>query len=98
MLTILRFFVIYKPLRFFFMMSAMPLMISIFFIGRFGALYFMGRGDGNVQSLILAGALLVFGFLLMAIGIIGDVVAINRRLLEDLRYHTRLKSALRQKR
>ena len=85
MLTILRFFVIYKPLRFFFYSAAFPLFVSLVLFGRFGILYMLGDGNGKVQSLIVAGALLLLSVILMAIGVLGDIMAINRRLLEDIK-------------
>lgn len=95
MLTILRFFVIYKPLRFFFMMSIFPLLTAVLLFGRFGLYYALGDGSGKIQSLIFAGAMLVFGVLLIAIGIIGDIIAINRRILETLRYEAQLQKILK---
>lgn len=85
MLTILRFFVIYKPLRFFFYSAAVPLFFALILFGRFGIFYLLGDGSGKIQSLIVAGALLLLSVILMAIGVLGDIMAINRRLLEDIR-------------
>ena len=90
MMTILRFFVIYQPLRFFFIAAILPLVTSIVLFGRFGFFYFFVSGDGKVQSLIFAAAMLLFGVLLIAIGILGDIIAINRRLLEDIKYNSLL--------
>ena len=91
MLTILRFFVIYKPLRFFFYSAAVPLFFALILFGRFGIFYLLGDGSGKIQSLIVAGALLLLSVILMAIGVLGDIMAINRRLLEDIRTKALLK-------
>ena len=91
MLTILRFFVIYKPLRFFFYSAAVPLFFAFVLFGRFGIFYLFGDGSGKIQSLIVAGALLLLAVVLMAIGVLGDIMAINRRLLEDVRINALLK-------
>lgn len=92
MLTILRFFVIYKPLRFFFLCSLMPLLGSTALIGRFFIYYLFNAGSGKIQSLVIAVALLIMGIVLLALGVLGDIIAINRQQLEDVRYH-----ALRQR-
>ena len=92
MLTILRFFVIYKPLRFFIMASLLPMVISIGLFSRFIIYYFFDSGTGKIQSLIFASVIFFFSILLVAIGIVTDIIAINRRLLEDLRYEARLRN------
>lgn len=89
MLTILRFFIIYKPLRFFIIASLLPLVISIGLFSRFIIHYFLDSGTGKIQSLIFASVIFFFSILLVAIGIVTDIIAINRRLLEDLRYEAR---------
>ncbi len=87
--TIIRSFMMYRPLKFF-----MTIGIIIFVIGlipgiRF--LYFMatGSGNGHVQSLILASTLMLIGFQTMVIGMQADVISANRKLLEDIQYHVR---------
>lgn len=87
-LTILRYFVIYKPFRFFLFTSILPLLIATGLFSRFLWYYLFLSGEGKIQSLIFAGAMLIFGILLVAIGIIGDILAINRRLLEEIRYES----------
>lgn len=83
--TILRIFVIYRPFRFFGTLGIMLFGIG-FLIGlRFLWGYLSGDGSGRIQSLILAGALLVMGFQTLLIALIADLLAANRKLLEDLR-------------
>lgn len=86
MLTILRYFVIYKPIRFFFFIAAFPLFAALILFGRFSLFYLLGDGGGKVQSLVFASAMLGFGALLLALGVIGDILAVNRRLLEKIHY------------
>ena len=87
MLTILRYFVIYKPVRFFFFIAVFPLFISAVLFSRFLLFYLLGNGDGKIQSLIVASAMLGFGALLLALGVIGDILSVNRRLLEKIQYN-----------
>ena len=99
MLTILRYFVIYKPFRFFLFASILPLSISTFLFSRFFWYYLFVSGEGKIQSLVFGGAMLILGILLVSLGIIGDIIAINRRILEEIRYQaliSDLKSANRQ--
>ena len=87
--TIIRIFMIYRPFRFFATIG------SVFFgtgflVGlRFLFKYIGGHGEGNVQSLILAGVLLGMGFQTFLVAFLADLLAANRKLLEDIRYHVK---------
>jgi hypothetical protein len=48
--------------------------------------YLGGEGEGHVQSLILASALLLMGFQTLLVAFLADLLAANRKLLEDLRF------------
>jgi len=56
---------------------------------RFLAHYLNAGGAGRVQSLILAATLMLMGFGTILLGLLGDVVAGNRRLIEESLYRTR---------
>jgi glycosyltransferase involved in cell wall biosynthesis len=82
--TIARSFATYKPLRLF-------AGIGLLLLGAGGALGLrylhylaIGEGDGHVQSVILAALLVGMGVLTGLIGILADLIAVNRRLLEKL--------------
>lgn len=84
--TIVRIFVVYRPFRFFGSIGAL-LFGAGFLIGlRFMWHYMMGNGEGHIQSLILAGALLIMGFVTFLIAFVTDLLAANRKLLEDIRF------------
>lgn len=84
--TIIRIFVIYRPFRFFGTIGAI-LFGAGFLIGlRFLINYLGGEGEGHVQSLILAGALLVMGFQTLLVAFLADLLAANRKLMEDVRF------------
>jgi glycosyltransferase involved in cell wall biosynthesis len=92
--TIIRIFVIYRPFRFFGSIGAV-LFGAGFLIGlRFLWYYLEGEGQGNIQSLILAGALLVMGFQTLLIAFVADLLAANRKLLEDIRYLARHENSM----
>lgn len=84
--TIVRIFVVYRPFRFFFSAGCAFFLIG-FMIGlRFLYFYLTGDGSGHVQSLILSGALLIIGFQTILVAFLADLLAANRKLLEDIRY------------
>ena len=83
--TIVRIFVIYRPFRFFAVIGAAFLAAGAVLGVRFLVLSAIGQSGGNVQSLILAGALLVTGFQTILVAFLADLLAANRKLLEDLR-------------
>jgi hypothetical protein len=84
-LSITRIFVLYKPLRFFFTIGAVLLAAGTALGVRFLYLHINGIGGGRVQSLLLATVLIVTAMIVFAAGIISDLIAANRVLLEDLR-------------
>ena len=84
--TMLRIFVVYKPFRFF-----MSIGLFVFSLGtilglRFLFFFFTGNGAGHIQSLILTAILLMMGFQTMLVAFLSDLLATNRKLLEDIRY------------
>jgi glycosyltransferase involved in cell wall biosynthesis len=87
--TILRVFILYKPLRFFLYSGAIVFMAGFLLGIRFLIDYLMSQGAGHIQSLILAAVLLIMGFQLVILGLVADLIATNRRLLEDLQYRLR---------
>ena len=84
--TIIRIFVVYRPFRFFGSIGAALFGVG-FLIGlRFLCYYIQGNGDGHVQSLILASVLLGMGFQAFLIAFIADLLAANRKIMEDVRF------------
>lgn len=84
--TILRAYTMYKPLRAFLSLALLFLVLGGLIGGRF--LYFFVTADGytgHIQSLILAAILVILAFLLALLGVLGDLIAANRRMLEDVR-------------
>ena len=84
-ITIVRIFVIYRPFRFFGTIG-----ITIFSVGFLIGLRFIwkwleGQGDGHIQSLILASLLMGMGMQTILVAFLADLLAANRKLLEDIR-------------
>ena len=89
LVTIVRIFVVYKAFRFF--MSVGLMLFGAGLIGglRFLYYYFSGSGSGHVQSLIFASILLGIGFQTMLTAFLADLLAVNRRVMEDVQYRVK---------
>jgi glycosyltransferase involved in cell wall biosynthesis len=82
--TIARIFMTYRPFRFFAVPGTL-LFIAGFAVGvRFLYFYLTVGGEGKIQSLILAALLMGSGFFLVVVGLVADLIAVNRNLLERL--------------
>jgi glycosyltransferase involved in cell wall biosynthesis len=83
-LTLLRIVMTYRPFQFFSVPGVLALAAGVLIGVRFLYFYATGNGSGHVQSLILGALLMGMGFLLIVIGLIADLISVNRKLLEDL--------------
>lgn len=87
--TMLRSFVIYRPLRFFMVPATLSGLAGVLLGLRFLSRYLVDGAAGNVQSLILAAILILLGALCAVIGLVADLLSVNRRLLEDIQASNR---------
>jgi hypothetical protein len=90
--TIIRIFIIYRPFRFFGTIGAVLFGAGLLIGLRFLWKYLGGEGEGHVQSLILAALLVGMGFQTLLIAVVADLLAANRKLLEDVRFKVTLMS------
>ncbi|MBD2311749.1 glycosyltransferase family 2 protein [Desertifilum sp. FACHB-1129] len=87
--TILRIFMLYRPMRFFVFLGSIPLSAG-FLLGLRWLLFFFGGYDRpRVPTLILAAILILIGFQLWIFGLVADLMAANRRMLEDIQLRSR---------
>ncbi len=86
MVTIVRAFMMYKPLRFFSIIGGIIFLIGFLIGVRFLVFLAQGEGNGHVQSLILSSTLLLLGFETFIVGLQADIIAANRKILEDIQY------------
>lgn len=86
MVTIVRAFMMYKPLRFFSFLGGILFLIGFAIGVRFLIFFMQGQGNGHVQSLILSSTLLLLGFETIIVGLQADIIAANRKILEDIQY------------
>ncbi len=89
MLTIIRAFLMYRPLTFFSILGMIPFIAGLILGVRFLVYLFTGSGNGHIQSLVLASTLLLLGFMTFILGLQADIIANNRKLLEDIQYRVR---------
>lgn len=87
--TLLRAYAMYQPLKVFGACGLLLCLAGLLGVGRFLYFFATGSGAGHVQSLVLSGVLLVVGFQVMLIGLLSDLIAANRRLLEEALYRLR---------
>jgi glycosyltransferase involved in cell wall biosynthesis len=88
--TIVRVFIIYRPFRFFATLAAVCFLAGFAIGVRFMVFYLSGDGSGHVQSLLLATLLMGAGFQLFVVAFVADLLAANRKLLEELLYRARI--------
>ena len=88
-LTIFRIFIIYRPLRFFIILSSIFLLSGLALGCRYLYFFSIGSGQGHIQSLILMLALIIIGFLLVMMGFIADLIAANRVLIDNIQFKVR---------
>lgn len=85
-ITIIRIFIVYRPFRFFSFCGA-ALFLPGFILGiRFIYYYVLGKGGGHIQSLVLASLLMGMGFQAFLVAFLADLLAANRKMIEEIRY------------
>lgn len=88
-LTILRAFLMYKPLFVFttiaIVFGVMGLILSI----RYLIFMLQGTGGGHVQSVIIAVLFIIIAVQSFMMGLQADIISANRKLLEDIQFRTK---------
>ena len=98
-LTILRVFMTYKPFRFFAVPGVILFSLGMLIGLRFLYFYLTKAGAGHVQSLILAALLMGMGFFLAIVGLLADLISVNRKLLEKVDWRAqKIEEGLRKER
>jgi glycosyltransferase involved in cell wall biosynthesis len=88
-ITITRISMTYRPLRFFALPGLAAFAAGALLGLRFIYYYVTGDGAGHIQSLILAALLMGSGFFLVVVGMLADLMAVNRKLLEEIKCRVR---------
>ena len=88
--NLLKMFIVYEPFKTFLLISIVLATPSVFFIVRWLYFYIFvpSEAGGHLQSLILGSALLMVSIQILALGILADLVNVNRSLIEKtLKYY-----------
>jgi len=85
-LDLLATYLIYHPTRIFNTLGILFLAPAFLLAARYLYYAAVGEGTGHVQSVIASGVLAMCGVFMLAIGIVAHLLAVNRRLLEEVRY------------
>lgn len=85
-LIIIRTILLYKPLKTLFYLGSIIAIPGIILGLKFVYLYLSEGENGKIQSLILASMLIMLGFFIILLGLIGDLIARNRKLNENILY------------
>ena len=88
--TIIRAYTMYRPLRVFTALGVLLLLLGGVLGVRFIIInYILRSGTGMIQSVILSSALLIVGFQVLLIGLLADLIAFNRKILEEVLFRQR---------
>lgn len=87
--VIIRSFMMYKPLKFFSILGGIIFTAGVLLGVRYLIYLFTDSSTGHVQSLILAAILMMMGFQTIVTGLLADIIAANRKILEDIQYRVR---------
>ncbi len=89
--TIVRLYSMYKPMKVFTIVGGIPFLIGFGIGCRYLYFFFQGQTAGHIQSLILASILLIVGFHIIVMGIVADLIKVNRQILEDIQVRVKRK-------
>jgi glycosyltransferase involved in cell wall biosynthesis len=87
--TILRIYAMYEPFKVFILLGSTLFSAGALLGLRYAWFWWQGDIRGHLQSAILSVLLLILGFQTLQWGIMADLIASNRKLIEDLLYRVR---------
>lgn len=87
--TIVRIYASHEPLKVFSYIGLAVFGVGFLISVRFVYYFLGGQGEGKLQSLILSAVLMIVGFQVVLIGLVADLIAGSRKLLEDVLYRVR---------
>lgn len=88
-LVIIRIFAIYQPFRFLGVLGCLLFSAGALVGLRFLWYFINSEGSGHIQSLILASLLIMLGVQAIITAFLADLIAANRKLLEEIRHFTK---------
>jgi glycosyltransferase involved in cell wall biosynthesis len=96
--TILRIYAMYEPFKVFVLLGSVLLLAGVGLGMRYAYFWMLGGEHlrGHLQSAVLSVLLLILGFQTLQWGVMADLIASNRKLIEDVLYRVR-KMELRER-
>lgn len=82
--TMVRVFAMYEPFKTFFHLGTVFALIGTAFLVRFLYYVLIGSGSGHLQSIIFGSIMVLAGFQTWVLGLISDLIAGNRKLIEQV--------------
>lgn len=89
MLTILRMSMVYSPFKFFILSGSLFIFLAFILFVRWSYFYLSGDPGSHTPSIVVASLFTMCGFGLWGLGAITDLLAINRKILEDIQQSLR---------
>jgi glycosyltransferase involved in cell wall biosynthesis len=87
--TILRIYAMYEPFKVFILLGSTLFVAGLVLGLRYAFFWSQGNIRGHLQSLVLSVLLLILGFQTLQWGVVADLIASNRKLIEDLLFRVR---------
>jgi glycosyltransferase involved in cell wall biosynthesis len=88
--TILKIFMIYRPVKSFFILGMVPFLIGLALSLRWIVLFYLEDGGrSHLPSLILSAILIIIGFQTLLFGLFAELISANRKILEENRARLR---------
>jgi len=81
---LIRIYSLYEPFKVFLCLALLFILIGTYPLVRFVYFYLTEGGSGHIQSLIFGAICYVIGFQFLGMGILGEHMRINRKLIEDI--------------
>ena len=88
-ITIIRAYAMYRAIRVFFSIGLILLIAGGVLAVRYLVFFLQGQGAGHVQSVIVSAVLIIVGFQTMLNGLLADLIASNRKMLEEISEKTK---------
>ena len=89
MVTIVRAYVMYRPLKFFAILGTIFVVLGLIPLVRYLVYAIVATTAGHVQSLIIGSTLMIIGVNCYTIGVLADTTAANRKIMEDVQRRVR---------
>lgn len=83
--TLIRIFAVYRPLMFFGSIGLAFIFVGLIPLIRYFYFYLNNQTGDHIQSILLGALLIIIGFFSVLAGFVGDIISVNRKLLEEIK-------------